>query len=132
MKKVKFLLFIAVISISQACNNSGNKDSVAAAKDSNDNAMATHDSSGATMMGRDTSAASTGSAVTAVGKDDADFAVEAADGGMMEVELGNYAQQNAVNPRVKEFGAMMVRDHSKANDELKSIAGIRNGELATA
>jgi putative membrane protein len=51
-----------------------------------------------------------------------DFVMEAASGGLMEVELGRYAQQNAVNPRVKNFGAMMVRDHSKANDELKSLA----------
>ncbi|HLP71603.1 MAG TPA: DUF4142 domain-containing protein [Bacteroidales bacterium] len=50
------------------------------------------------------------------------FVQEAAYGGMMEVELGRYAQQNASSPRVKNFGAMMVRDHSKANDELKSIA----------
>jgi putative membrane protein len=48
--------------------------------------------------------------------------MEAAQGGMMEVQLGSYAQQNALSERVKAFGAMMVRDHSKANDELKSIA----------
>jgi putative membrane protein len=131
MKKVKFLLLIAVIGVSQACNNSGNKDSVEAAKDSNNNTMASHDSSGA-MMGRDTAAAASTATATPVGKDDADFAVEAADGGMMEVDLGNYAQQNALNPRVKEFGAMMVRDHSKANDELKSIAATRNVALPTA
>jgi len=130
MKKVKFLLLIAVISISQACNNSGNTDSVKAAKDSNDNTMSSRDTSSATM-GHDTTAATTASSAssTPVGKDDADFAVEAADGGMMEVELGNYAQQNALNPRVKEFGAMMVRDHSKANDELKTIAASRNVTL---
>jgi putative membrane protein len=55
-----------------------------------------------------------------------DFVQEAALGGLMEVELGRYAEQNAVNPRVKNFGAMMVRDHSKANDELKTIASGKN------
>jgi putative membrane protein len=55
-----------------------------------------------------------------------DFVQEAAQGGLMEVELGRYAEQNAVNPRVKNFGAMMVRDHSKANDELKSVASAKN------
>jgi putative membrane protein len=49
-----------------------------------------------------------------------DFVTEAASGGMMEVELGQMAQQKATSQRVKDFGAMMVRDHSKANDELKS------------
>jgi putative membrane protein len=50
------------------------------------------------------------------------FVMKAANGGMMEVELGNYAQSNAADQRVKNFGSMMVRDHSKANMELKSIA----------
>lgn len=48
------------------------------------------------------------------------FVMEAASGGMMEVELGQLAQQKASNQRVKDFGAMMVRDHSKANNDLKS------------
>ena len=55
------------------------------------------------------------------GKDN-DFVKDAASGGMMEVEPGKYAEENALNPRVKNFGEMMVRDHSKANDELRSIA----------
>lgn len=58
--------------------------------------------------------------------DDKSFVDEAANGGLMEVELGRYAEQNASNARVKNFGAMMVRDHSKANDELKSIAASKN------
>ena len=62
---------------------------------------------------------------------DQNFIKEAASGGLMEVEMGKYAQQNAMNPRVKSFGAMMVRDHSKANDELKSIATSKNMALPT-
>lgn len=61
-----------------------------------------------------------------VDKESSDFAVKAADGGMLEVRLGKLAQDKAVNPRVKEFGAMMVRDHSKADDELKAIAAGKN------
>jgi putative membrane protein len=60
------------------------------------------------------------------GGNDNDFVMEAANGGMMEVDLGKYAQQNAMNPRVKEFGAMMERDHSKANNELKALATSKN------
>lgn len=56
---------------------------------------------------------------------DSTFAMEAASGGMMEVEAGNLAQQNASNERVKAFAAMMVRDHSKANEELKTLATSR-------
>lgn len=55
-----------------------------------------------------------------------DFVKEAASAGLMEVELGRYAEQNAMNPRVRNFGTMMVRDHSKANDELKAVASQKN------
>jgi putative membrane protein len=64
-------------------------------------------------------------------KMDRDFVVKAAGGGMMEVELGNIAQQNAASQRVKDFGAMMVRDHGKANDELTSFASRRGLALNT-
>lgn len=63
--------------------------------------------------------------------DDKDFMEEAAIGGLMEVEMGRYAQQNAQSSRVKNFGAMMVRDHSKANDELKALAANKNITLPT-
>ncbi len=60
--------------------------------------------------------------VQPVQKDASDFAVAAANGGMMEVELGKVAEEKGVSQRVKDFGAMMVKDHSAANDNLKSIA----------
>ena len=48
---------------------------------------------------------------------DADFAVKVADGGMLEVRLGELAQSNASSPEVKRFGQHMITDHSKANEE---------------
>jgi putative membrane protein len=63
---------------------------------------------------------------------DAKFAVEAASGGMAEVELGNLAQTKATNPQVKDFGAMMVKDHSKANAEMKGLAGSKKIVLPTS
>ena len=53
---------------------------------------------------------------------DAEFVTKAADGGMMEVQLGQLAQSKATTPEAKEFAAMMVADHSKANEELKNLA----------
>ena len=41
---------------------------------------------------------------------------------MMEVAMGRQAEQNGKSDDVKSFGKRMVTDHSKANDELKSIA----------
>jgi putative membrane protein len=60
--------------------------------------------------------------VKPVQADASNFAVEAANGGMMEVELGKIAQDNASNPRVKAFGEMMVKDHTEADNNLKQIA----------
>jgi putative membrane protein len=53
---------------------------------------------------------------------DKTFMHKAAKGGMMEVAMGRQAEQNGKSDDVKSFGKRMVTDHSKANDELKSIA----------
>jgi putative membrane protein len=53
---------------------------------------------------------------------DASFVREAATAGMAEVELGRLGVEKATRPEVKSFAQMMVEDHGKANDELKSIA----------
>jgi putative membrane protein len=60
--------------------------------------------------------------VKAVQPDASNFAVEAANGGMMEVALGQIAQNQASSARVKAFGEMMVKDHTEANNHLKALA----------
>jgi putative membrane protein len=60
---------------------------------------------------------------------DKTFMKKAARGGMMEVAMGTLAEQNAQSEDVKSFGKRMVTDHSKANDELKSIAAQKGVKL---
>ena len=55
-------------------------------------------------------------------KSDQKFIENAAQGGMTEVQLGQIAQEKGASPDVKQFGSRMVMDHSRANDELKSLA----------
>ena len=63
---------------------------------------------------------------------DKSFIKEAAQGGMMEVAMGRVAEQNASNADVKAFGARMVKDHGKANSELKSLASQKGVSLPAA
>ena len=65
-------------------------------------------------------------------EDDSEFLVDAASGGLFEVELGNLAVKNASSPKVKEFGQTMAMDHSKANEELKTLASKKNVTIPTA
>ena len=60
---------------------------------------------------------------------DKTFMKKAAKGGMMEVVMGQMAEQKAQSDDVKTFGKRMVTDHSKADDELKSIASKKGVQL---
>lgn len=64
--------------------------------------------------------------------DDAEFAVEAANGGMAEVALSKIAEEKATDPKVKAFAKQMVTDHTKANKELKALASAKNITLPSA
>ena len=57
---------------------------------------------------------------------DSKFMHEAAIGGMAEVALGRLAADKASSADVKQFGQRMIDDHSKANDELKTLAQSKN------
>jgi putative membrane protein len=70
--------------------------------------------------------------VIALGADkspDADFFKQAAQAGMAEVEAGQLAQDKGSSAAVKDFGAMMVKDHTAANEKLKGIATGENVDL---
>ena len=103
MKKLNLFLLSSAI-LAAACNNSSNSGS----------------------GNTDTSATATESAGTLQDDDLIEFVHEAAKGGMLEVELGKLAETQALNKRVKAFGAMMVKDHTQAGDELKALAATKN------
>ena len=65
-------------------------------------------------------------------EDDSKFAVKAADGGMMEVELSKLALTKSTSPEVKKLAKMMVDDHTAANNELKKLAGTKNISVPAA
>jgi putative membrane protein len=63
---------------------------------------------------------------------DASFYKHAAEGGIAEVQAGQLAQSKGNSQQVKDFGAMMVKDHSAANDKLQQIASSKSITLPTS
>lgn len=107
MSAIKQFAFAALVSMAAvACNSDNNRASREAG-----------------------TAGTTGTTDIAMG--DRNFVKDMAADGQAEVALGEMAQQKATNPDVKAFAEMMVRDHSRAGQELKSIAAKYNIELNT-
>jgi putative membrane protein len=69
-------------------------------------------------------------ATAALSAKDKSFMKEAAQGGMMEVDMGKMAQQKGKSADVKKFGSTMVSDHTKANNELMAIAKKKGVDLS--
>ena len=69
------------------------------------------------------------SATADVSKNDREFLTKAAAGGLYEVEAGKLAQNKGSDAEIKAYGAMLVKDHGAANDELKSLAGSKGVTL---
>ena len=61
---------------------------------------------------------------------DANFVKEAAQGGMMEVKMGQTAKDRGQHADVKNYGEMLVKDHGKANERLSKLAGQKGVNLA--
>ncbi|KQT18154.1 hypothetical protein ASG31_05320 [Chryseobacterium sp. Leaf404] len=80
----------------------------------------------------DSTMATTNANAATLNDQDKKFADAAAMGGMMEVMLGDLAKTNGSAASVKSLGAMMSKDHGKANDELKAWASSAGYMLPTS
>ena len=98
----KVVLFIIAVSTFSfvACNNSG--------------------------KGSKSTADSVNKANQPVPKKDAQFMTNAAEINMEEIALGNLAQQRATSQAVKNFGKMLVDDHSQLNTKVQMLASQKN------
>jgi putative membrane protein len=81
------------------------------------------------LIAMGTMAASVSAAGSKLSSTDMKFVMNAASGGMMEVQLGQMAQEKGTDQSVKDFGSRMVTDHAKANDELKQLASQKGIQL---
>jgi putative membrane protein len=71
-------------------------------------------------------------AAFAASNPDATFYKNAAEAGISEVEAGKLAQDKASTQKVKDFGAMMVSDHSAAGEKLKALAASKDMTLPSS
>lgn len=106
-KSIVYVSMLALLGTAVSCGNDGRKDSTEVAEDRNEERLDDRK------------------------EDAAEFVVEAANGGLMEVQMGTLATTKASSPAVKQFAQMMVDDHSKANNELKDLAQQKNIALPT-
>ncbi|HEY5371554.1 MAG TPA: DUF4142 domain-containing protein [Hanamia sp.] len=122
MKKLSLASLIIGTVFFSACNGSSSSESMNS--DTTTSVM-----SNSTDTNKMMPSSSDTSKMVMVGDDAKDFSKDAAQGGMMEVELGNIAMKNGGTQAVKEFGKMMVDDHTKINDQLKDLASKKNVDL---
>lgn len=123
MKTKVCMPFLMALMVVIACNDS---NTGADTNKMTDSATASQDH---TTVDTSQQAAKSNIDATPLDEKSGKWATEAAGGGMMEVALGQTAQQQAASQRVKDFGAMMVSGHTKVNDELKAIANAKNFSL---
>jgi putative membrane protein len=67
--------------------------------------------------------------VLTMDRDDEKFMIKAANGGMMEVQLGKWAHERGMSEQVKMLGHHMMEDHQKSNEQLKELAMKKNVTL---
>jgi putative membrane protein len=65
-------------------------------------------------------------------EDDSQFLVDQAEVNLAEIEIGKLAQTKGTNPEVKNFGKMLVDDHTKAASEVSALAKTKNFTLPTS
>ena len=87
--------------------------------------------SGTSGMSDTSSTGASGGTASSLSKEDKEFVMKAAQGGMAEVAMGNMAASKGTNPDVKAFGNQMVTDHGKASDELKQLATTKGLAMPT-
>ena len=108
MKRMGFMAVIVVAAVSGACNREARNERV----------------------GNDRTIGTAGDADRNAPTDsDRKFIDDLVIANMAEVRMGTLATQKSANAEVKKFGEMMVDDHTKAGDALKSVASSHNAQV---
>ncbi len=109
MKNLLFFLYSIAFTLMIACN-SQQKDS----KELADSINKTKDT------------ATAASDIITVRENEAEFATNAADASLAEINFANLAVSTSSNNDIKAYANMMLKDHGAANDELIALAKSKN------
>jgi putative membrane protein len=101
-------------------------------KDQNEPTSSTRTTSGAAEPSPPPAANPEKATAPQLADEDRKFLTEAAQGGLLEVQLGRDVVGRATSPIVKQFAQRMVDDHGKANDELRRLAAAKGATLPIA
>lgn len=112
MRNLLFFLYSVAFTVMIACNSQP-KD----AKELADSVNATKDTT-----------TNSGDIIT-VRENEAEFATNAADAGLAEINFANLAISKTSNADIKMYANMMLKDHGAANDELMALAKSKNISL---
>src|SRR5262245_50225088 len=104
MKSIGIASLICAVALTAGCN----RERSAVAR--SDNTAARSDNGAAVGTSGET---------VAISKSDKDFVHDLTMAGNAEIQLGNLASSRAGKAEVKEFGQLMVKDHTAAGDQLK-------------
>lgn len=63
---------------------------------------------------------------------DASFLKDAEQAGLFEIQAGKIALDKGQDPQVKTFAQQMIDDHTKANQDIETLAGQKGVKLPTA
>ena len=71
-------------------------------------------------------------AKTALSSADRSFVTTAQEGNLAEVEAARLVEQKSTDPAVKDFASRMVTDHTRASEQLKTLASAEGVTLPSA
>ena len=120
IKSISFSICLAIVLLGSSCNSENPKTT-----ESQENSMEIADSSNEVLADRNDAKFENNM------EDDATFMSKVAENNMLEIQLGQLAQKNAVSKEVKNLGSMMEKEHTKALADLKAMAEKKQVSLPT-
>jgi putative membrane protein len=126
MKKIFALLPIFCFMLI-ACNDRNDTTTTESTSNTGTSTNTAVDANANTSTTTDANSSTTNNVVT--DEKSTEFLKKATNSGMAEVQLAMLAQQKATIDAVKNFAAMLERDHSAANQQVKSLADQRHVDV---